>query len=108
MFQPPEAQPKNLTTEQEIERIYKLIDLNARHITKIVDTQIRILHYSVPHDKPYPSCPECAEVGRTLSNLGGPTKQIPKKRYEELLEIESKYKKLLEKLERDPAPQKDQ
>lgn len=47
--------------KREVDTYMSLTLLESRIFT-IMDTQMRILHYTIPHEKPIVGCPDCAEA----------------------------------------------
>lgn len=49
---------KIIKTQQALEFVQ---DQQNSHLYKIMDTEVRILHYSMPHKEQIAGCPECRE-----------------------------------------------
>lgn len=77
---------EEMSVEDEVENIYVLIQqINAREYT-MMDTMIRIFHYTKPHKGPTWNCPECAEIHGRAKNTGMVT--ITQGRFNRMLELE--------------------
>lgn len=53
--------------EKDLEDVYFLMKSDSSRLYTIMDTEIRILHYSKPHTEPMWCCPECAEQKKRAS-----------------------------------------
>ena len=47
--------------EGHLDDVYFLMKSDSARLYTIMDTEIRILHYTKPHTHPTWACPECAE-----------------------------------------------
>ena len=57
--------------QKDLEDVYFLMKSDSSKLYTIMDTEIRILHYTKPHKEPMWCCPECDSVRKKTSEEGG-------------------------------------
>jgi hypothetical protein len=53
--------------DEHMEDIYLLMKMDSSRLYTIMDTEVRILHYTKPHKHATFGCPECAEQKKRVS-----------------------------------------